>query len=68
MLFGTGEGMNEGLKETSQPRIIPFLAFFFQIPMRCIKSTHQLLPDSQTLRSEPMTNRFLTLSWISRKA
>lgn len=58
--------MNEGLKETSWPRIIhcPFLpAFLCQMPMRCTKSTSQLLPESQIPRSgTSMAHRFLTLN------
>lgn len=63
--------MNDGLKETSFPRFIHFsffLAFFCQMTMWCVKSTWQLLLESQTLRSGlSLTNRFLFQGLLAKQ-
>lgn len=73
MLFRMREDPKEGLEETSWSRITHcpfFLAFFchIHIPRRCVRSTSQLHPESQTLRSATsIATRFLTLTELTSK-
>jgi len=65
MLFRMREDTKEGLEETSWSRIMQcpfFLAFFCQIPRRCIRSTNQLRPVTDTgvcnLRSQQIPHSY----------
>ena len=51
MLFRMREDPKEGLEESSWSRIMHcpfFLAFFCHTPRRCVSSTSQLRPESDT--------------------